>query len=182
MSDRIAVMRDGRIEQLGTPEDLYERPRTEFVAGFLGVTNLLEADVVGRRGGLAELRLSDGTLLSAPAEQVNGAQRVRLGVRPEKLRAVPRGSEGAASADEEMNTLEGTVVDASYVGVSTQYIVATKDGHRLTVYAQNLATSGASGALAGGEDVTLTWLPQHTFVIDQPDRAQARDAEQEATE
>ena len=181
MSDRIAVMRDGRIEQLGTPENLYERPRTEFVAGFLGVTNLLEADVIGRRGELAELRLSDGTRLGAPAEQVNGAQHVRLGVRPEKLRAVPRGGE-AALADGEMNSLEGTVVDASYVGVSTQYIVATRDGHRLTVYAQNLATSGVSGALAGGEEVTLRWLPQHTFVIDQPDRAQARDAEQEAIE
>ena len=181
MSDRIAVMRDGHIEQLGTPEELYERPRSEFVANFLGVTNLLEADVVGRSGDLAELRLADGTVLSAPAEQVNGAQRVRLGVRPEKLRVVPRAAEVDA-ADGEMNALEGTVVDASYVGVSTQYIVETSDGHRLTVYAQNLATSGASGALAGGEEVTLKWLPQHTFVIDQPDRAQARDAEQEATQ
>jgi spermidine/putrescine transport system ATP-binding protein len=164
MSDRIAVMRAGRIEQLGPPEELYERPRTDFVAGFLGVSNLLDADVAGRNGQFADLRLDDGTMLRAPVANVDGAPRVRLGVRPEKLRVLPLGDD-AEAADGASNAIDGTVLDASYIGVSTQYIVETKDGHRLTVYAQNLETSGAAEVLADGQRVRLTWKPQHTFVI-----------------
>jgi spermidine/putrescine transport system ATP-binding protein len=167
MADRIAVMRDGKMEQVGAPEELYERPATEFVAGFLGVSNLLDAEVLGRTGSLADLRLSDGTAIRAPAALLNGgAERVRIGVRPEKLRVQPLAQgEVAAGVDREANALEGTVVDASYVGVSTQYLVETADGRRLTAYAQNLETAGASEVLAAGQHVRLAWKPQHTFVI-----------------
>ena len=166
MSDRIAVMRAGHIEQLGPPEELYERPQTAFVAGFLGVSNLLEGDVTGREGEMVVVKLGDGTTLRAPAEGMNGATTVRLGVRPEKLRVIAGG--GAAPVSSDANALEGTVLDASYIGVSTQYLVKTRDGHRMTVYAQNLETSGAGEALAGGQQVRLTWRPQHTFVIHGP--------------
>ena len=165
MSDRIAVMRHGKIEQLGAPEELYERPTTDFVAGFLGVSNLLDADVAGRDGRFAALRLADGTVLRAPAAMVNGGDRVRLGVRPEKLRVLALGDGDTAAAESDANAIDGKVLDASYIGVSTQYIVETADGHRLTVYAQNLETSGASEGLADGQRVRLTWKPQHTFVI-----------------
>src|SRR5687768_18466387 len=124
MSDRIAVMRHGRIEQLGAPEELYERPRTEFVAGFLGVSNLLDGSVVGREGQWAAVRLADGSTVRAPAELVNGADSVRVGVRPEKLRVVPQQA-GEAAADGDLNSLGGTVLDASYIGVSTQYLIET---------------------------------------------------------
>jgi spermidine/putrescine transport system ATP-binding protein len=167
MSDRIAVMRAGRIEQLGTPEELYERPETTFVAGFLGVSNLLEGEVAGRDGSLVAIRLKDGTILRAPAGGANGANVVRLGVRPEKLRVLAMADETPTPAAD-LNALEGTVLDASYIGVSTQYLVETLDGHRLTVYAQNLETSGAAEALADGQRVRLTWKPQHTFVISGP--------------
>src|SRR3990172_10257628 len=83
MSDRIAVMRAGRIEQLGNPEELYERPRTGFVAGFLGVSNLLEGEVTDRGQALTGVRLKDGTVLRAPSDLMNGAGAVRVGVRPE---------------------------------------------------------------------------------------------------
>jgi spermidine/putrescine transport system ATP-binding protein len=165
MADRIAVMRNGRIEQVGAPEELYERPATEFVAGFLGVSNLLDAEVIGRNGIFADLRLADGTVVRAPAAMLNGAERVRIGIRPEKLRVQPLARSEVAAVDLETNALEGTVLDASYIGVSTQYVVETADGHRLTVYAQNLETSGASEVLAGGQRVRLAWKPQHTFVI-----------------
>jgi len=166
MSDRIAVMRAGRIEQLGTPEELYERPRTEFVAGFLGVSNLLGGSVVGRDDAFVSVRIADGTVLRAPGDSVNGSATVRIGVRPEKLRVTPL-EEGAGPAQAEggLNSLDGTILDASYIGVSTQYLVETRDGHRLTVYAQNLETGGAAEALADGHPVRLTWQPQHTFVI-----------------
>ena len=165
MSDRIAVMRAGRIEQLGRPEELYERPATEFVAGFLGVSNLLDAEVAGQGGQFADLRLADGTMLRAPTAALNGATQVRLGVRPEKLRVLAIGDGADHALDGDSNAIEGTVSDASYVGVSTQYLVETADGHTLTVYAQNLETGGASEVLADGQRVRLTWRPQHTFVI-----------------
>jgi spermidine/putrescine transport system ATP-binding protein len=162
MSDRIAVMRAGRIEQLGAPEDLYERPATEFVAGFLGVSNLLDGEVVGTSADLTDIRLVDGTIVRAPAAATNGSRSVRVGVRPEKLRVMPKGAEPGQA----MNSVEGTVLDASYLGVSTQYLVETGDGHRMTVYAQNLETSGATEVIADGEAVRLSWQPKHTFVIE----------------
>jgi spermidine/putrescine transport system ATP-binding protein len=165
MSDRIAVMRAGRIEQLGNPEELYERPTTAFVAGFLGVSNLLEGEVAGADGSLVTIKLQDGTLLRAPADGAATAGPVRVGVRPEKLRVDARAEAGASNG---LNVLSGTVLDASYIGVSTQYLVQTAEGHRLTVYAQNLDTAGAGELLAGGQHVNLTWKPQHTFVISGP--------------
>jgi spermidine/putrescine transport system ATP-binding protein len=164
MSDRIAVMRAGRIEQLGNPEELYERPRTAFVAGFLGVSNLLEGEVVGRDGTLVTVRMPDGALLRAPGDGVANSGPVRIGVRPEKLRVDASAQAGASDG---LNALIGTVLDSSYIGVSTQYLIQT-EGHRLTVYAQNLDTAGASELLADGQRVALTWKPQHTFVISGP--------------
>ena len=87
---------------------------------------------------------------------------MRLGVRPEKLRVDAGEHAGATNG---LNALSGTVLDASYIGVSTQYIVQTAEGHRLSVYAQNLDTAGAAELLADGQRVVLTWKPQHTFVI-----------------
>ena len=164
MSDRIAVMRHGKIEQLGPPEDLYERPKTDFVAGFLGVSNLIDGEVAGRDDRYAAIRLADGTVVRAPSASVNGAPRVRVGIRPEKLRVLAV-AEDAALEPNGLNSLDGSILDASYIGVSTQYLVETPDGQRLTVYAQNLETSGASEALADGQRVRLTWRPEHTFVI-----------------
>jgi spermidine/putrescine transport system ATP-binding protein len=178
MSDRIAVMRNGRIEQLGQPEELYERPRTQFVAGFLGVSNLLDGQIMGRSGDFVEIRLADGTIVRAPAAAANGASAVRVGIRPEKLRVQALGGD-ADSGGTNTNSLEGTVLDASYIGVSTQYLVQTADGHKLTVYAQNLEIGGAGEAIADGETVRLAWKPQHTFVID---RADGDDASAERVE
>jgi spermidine/putrescine transport system ATP-binding protein len=175
MSDRIAVMRHGRIEQLGAPEELYERPRTDFVAGFLGVSNLLDAEVAGKSDRFTDLRLADGTMLRAPSAAMNGGAKVRIGVRPEKLRVLAIGEGHSDAAAPDANAIEGTVFDASYIGVSTQYIVETPDGHKLTVYAQNLETSGAGEVLGDGQRVRLTWKPQHTFVISTPPQPAAGD-------
>lgn len=164
MSDRIAVMHRGRIEQLGAPEELYERPQTAFVAGFLGVSNLLDGTVAGREGEMVVVRLGNGTVVRAPAAGLNGATEVRVGVRPEKLRVVAL-AEGEVTDAGAANALDGVILDASYVGVSTQYLVDAGGDHRLTVYAQNLETSGVREALADGQRVRLTWKPQHTFVI-----------------
>ena len=166
MSDRIAVMRAGKVEQLGTPEELYERPATEFVAGFLGISNLLEGRVEAITDGLATVTLAGGTKVqvSSTANECAAGQSVLIGVRPEKLRIQPASGEAVASPTA-TNLLEGNVVDASYVGVSTQYVVSVDGSHEMTAYAQNVETSGLSEQLSQGERVRLTWNPQHTFVI-----------------
>jgi spermidine/putrescine transport system ATP-binding protein len=89
---------------------------------------------------------------------------VRLGVRPEKLRLVVGEADGA-NADANLNCLTGSVLDASYVGVSTQYVVDIGAGHEVVVYSQNVEISGLGEQLSPGQRVQLTWKPQHTFVI-----------------
>ena len=132
MSDRIAVMRAGKIEQLGAPEELYERPATEFVAGFLGVSNLLDGR--GRRAAtarLADLRLADGTQVRAPAGALDGDdQGPRRRPAGEAAGAHAVRGESRSEADADANAIEGSVLDASYIGVSTQYLVETADGQR----------------------------------------------------
>ena len=142
------------------------------MAGFLGVSNLLEGEVVGRDGGLATFRLPDGTVLARPGDGVATARPVRIGVRPEKLRVVA-GDDGAGARDASSNALEGTVLDSSYIGVSTQYLVQTATAIELIVYAQNLETAGAGGAAGRGQRVPHLEA-QHTFVISGRHRARRR--------
>jgi spermidine/putrescine transport system ATP-binding protein len=150
MADRIVIMNRGQIEQEGAPADLYEQPRTSFVASFLGVSNLLPAHVVAA----GRVRLEDGTEVAVPEAALAGRSgRCDVGVRPEKLR-----TDGAGQ-----NQLHGTVAETAYIGVSTQYIVDTTSGP-LTVYVQN-DRPGAHG-VAPGDELTLSWDPESTFVID----------------
>ena len=160
MSDRIAVMRNGRIDQVGAPEGVYERPATEFVASFLGASNLLDGAVGPAEGDHRTIELTSGEKIRIPAAATNGADgTIRMGVRPEKIRI----GQADRSADGD-NSIEGTVQTATFVGVSNVYTVETKDGHRVTVYAQNLGTS-EDRAPGPGEHVTLSWHPEHTFVV-----------------
>jgi spermidine/putrescine transport system ATP-binding protein len=150
MADGIAVMNGGRIEQLGTPSELYERPATAFVAGFLGVSNLIP----GVASGPDSVCLTHGPEVRVRADALDGRTGdVAVGIRPEKI----------ALGDGQANSLDGRVVEQAYVGVATQYIVETACG-RLTVYVQN-ATPGTAG-LSVGEHVTLGWSPECTFVVE----------------
>lgn len=149
MADSIAVMRRGRIEQLGSPSELYEHPQTAFVARFLGASNLLP----GTADGNGAVRLADGTLVRAPAAAGRSGE-VAVGIRPEKIRL------GGGGTDD---SLAGEVVERSYIGVSTQYNVKTAAGD-LTVYVQNAAPG--AGAYQPGDRVALTWSPEATFVVE----------------
>ncbi len=162
MSDRIAVMNGGRYEQLGDPETLYERPNTRFVAGFLGVSNLLGGECQGVDGGTGAIRLHDDTIVRAPAAYVRGRSTVDVGVRPEKIRL----HEDGQPTPDGHNHLDGTVVDASYIGVSTQYIIETRGGARVMVYEQNIERTTRAELWSRGDSVRLTWSPDHTFVVD----------------
>lgn len=163
MSDRIAVMNRGRYEQLGDPESLYERPATRFVAGFLGVSNLLPGAVQGSDGKYTTVKLADDSRVRAPSALVGAKEEVSIGVRPEKIR-LRAPTDGAAMPDGH-NQLRGVVRDASYLGVSTQYQVEARGGVRLTVYEQNVERATRSELWAPGEEVLLTWSPDHSFVV-----------------
>jgi spermidine/putrescine transport system ATP-binding protein len=177
MSDRIAVMNHGHYEQLGDPEVLYERPRTRFVAGFLGVSNLLPASPDGRDDHYASFKLSDGTAVRVPVAVVQDrAGTLALGVRPEKIRLLEANDESPAG----YNRVSGRIVHASYLGVSTQYIVQLKDGHRVTVYEQNVTRATKAELWTNGEDVVLCWAPEHCFVVEDAGRAGATETETES--
>ena len=148
MADTIAVMNRGRIEQLGPPAELYERPATAFVAGFLGVSNLLSGTIEGPDA----IRLEDGTVVRA---SVNGRSgQVSAGVRPEKISL---GAGGGA------NELPGTVAETAYIGVATQVVVRTAAG-TVQVFAQNMDAGGR--VPRPGTTVVLSWSPESTFIVD----------------
>lgn len=169
MSDRIAVMNKGKYEQLADPETLYERPATAFVAGFLGISNLLPGTPDGAADAYVLVRLADDTLVRVPRASVTGTEPLRVGVRPEKIRLM----EPAAAVPEHLNRLSGTVRDASYMGVSTQYQVEIAGGARVTVYEQNVERATKTELWLPGEAVTLAWSPDHTFIIAGVDPATA---------
>ena len=159
MADTIAVMRHGRVEQLASPVDLYERPATAFVANFLGKSNLLEGRVTGTDGALLLVE-THGVALRLPAANrpATTTNDLLVGVRPEKLHMAAAGAQLPASH----NKLQATVTDSSFMGVSTQYVVRTAWQQELTVFTQNL---GVDGMRARDTAVQLHWDPQHTFAV-----------------
>ena len=170
MADTIAVMNHGLIEQLGRPSELYDSPATTFVSNFLGQSNLIKAEVIGRDGHDLVVD-AHGSKLGAPesrARRTDGT--VWVGVRPEKVFLASAGSEGREGSD---NLLPGGVVsDVSFIGVSTQYLVRMPWGQELTVFEQN---SGAREGFRVADLVDLHWTAAHTFLLDADQDAHAGD-------
>ncbi len=166
MADTIAVMRDGRIDQLGSAEELYERPRTQFVANFLGNSNLVDAKLLASDGPLAEFDADGGTRLRAPASAVSGLStpQLRVGVRPEKMTLA---AANGGSAQSGLNALFGHVTEQAYIGLATQYLVRSDGGAELQVFVQN--SGSVSSSFAQGERVVVTWAPENTFVVERED-------------
>jgi spermidine/putrescine transport system ATP-binding protein len=153
MADGIAIMNAGRIEQLGAPSDLYEKPQTAFVASFLGISNLLQGTVTGS----GSVRLDDGTDVRVPESILNGRNgKVAVGVRPEKIR-LGHGEE---------NRLTGRLLETAYVGVATQYVLETRAGN-VSVYVQNSEPGAAEQAPS-----EISWSPDSTFVVDSMEGAE----------
>ncbi|GAA1606688.1 ABC transporter ATP-binding protein [Leucobacter chromiireducens subsp. chromiireducens] len=157
MADTVAVMNKGRIEQMGAPEELYELPRTVFVANFLGQSNLFHVDVVGGTDQVVHTDM-DGTRLSVPkARTQRDSGSITIGVRPEKLSLTMTPPEPDASR----NVVgPGRITDVSFIGVSTQYTVEVPGAGPLQVFAQNLQAGPAARL---GDEVWLSWLTEHTF-------------------
>jgi spermidine/putrescine transport system ATP-binding protein len=162
MADTIAVMNGGRVEQMGAPTDLYENPRTTFVANFLGQSNLLAGEV-GHRGTELSVDVHGNTFMLPSRRAATDASRVWVGVRPEKINL-------SSDRPANRNCLDATIRDISYVGVSTQFVVETGWGQQIMVFEQN---DGSSPLRNVGEQVCLSWLPEHTFALDAAEDAKA---------
>jgi spermidine/putrescine transport system ATP-binding protein len=158
MSDRIAVMSGGRVEQVGTPEELYERPRTKFVADFIGTSNLLSGTVETIDGATAVVRLGSGELCRVGGKGRAAGEEIDLSLRPESIRIEPRNG----TAREAIDWLPATVEQVAYLGSSVQYRVRTPGGLIVAVLANKQGSR-----YERGDDVELAWTPSEALVLDE---------------
>ena len=155
MSDRIAVMSEGRIIQCGVPEDVYEHPAEEFVAGFIGISNLIEGVVEDA----STVRVGKDLLLSAPIpEGCNRGEQVQISVRPEKIAIDDEVESG-------MVQMEGTIEGRVYLGVSTQVTISLGAGARLVALEQATYRASADDRWEPGMAVRLGWHAENCLVL-----------------
>jgi len=158
MSDRIAVMDGGRVQQLADPKTLYEQPTTSFVADFIGTSNALELSIHRREGEHAIVE-SAGVRIVVPADCAVGDS-LQVSVRPEKIAIVA--GHGHAADDHNGSHVEGIVVERVYLGSVSQTMVELPDGERLAVHELN---DDSASEVEPGDPVTLKWDPRHSLVV-----------------
>ncbi len=156
MSDRIAVMNRGRIEQIGDPEQVYDNPTTTFVAGFIGVSNLMPG-VIRKTGAKGEVELDTGVKVTADAEGFTVGERCHAVVRPEKL--------AIGAEDRGDPSVEGLVESSLYLGTATQLIVKLAEDVRMTVLVPNTDEAERQRLPAAGANVKLSWASEHMHVV-----------------
>jgi spermidine/putrescine transport system ATP-binding protein len=159
MSDRIAVMNHGRVEQVSGPVDVYERPTTTFVAGFIGVSNLMPATVV--ESGVVQL--DSGPRIDARTEGFDSGERCHAVVRPEKLLIETIGADG--DGDGRLPRVEGIVESSVYLGTTTQMVVDLGKEIRMTVLCPNTSEAERQSLPGGGARVSLSWEPEHMHLV-----------------
>ncbi|HEV2858634.1 MAG TPA: ABC transporter ATP-binding protein [Solirubrobacterales bacterium] len=156
MSDRIAVMNRGRVEQVAAPEEVYNRPGTTFVAGFIGVSNLMPATVTGSH----EVKLDQGQTISTETDGFSPGERCHAVVRPEKLQ-VELGENGGGGQPR----VEGVVASSLYLGTATQIAVDLGEETRMTVLVPNADEAERQRLPGGGARVALSWEPEHMHLV-----------------
>ncbi|MFM1865088.1 MAG: hypothetical protein RL677_868 [Actinomycetota bacterium] len=158
MADTVAVMNEGRIEQMGSPVEIYENPKTAFVANFLGQSNLFTGTVKGVDGDLVAVDVH-GLTLYVPKGKTNiTSGKIVIGVRPEKIKVVDVDTPNLPK-----NQIVGTISDNAFVGVSTQYVVESPWGQELSAFEQNVDPNDLGYK---GNKVVLAWEPRNSFVLD----------------
>jgi spermidine/putrescine transport system ATP-binding protein len=158
LSDRIAVMDRGRVEQLGTPEDLYDTPRTLFVAGFIGTSNLLAGRVESVDAGEAVVRLGTGAVCLARAVDARPGDAVDVAIRPESIGLVA--AEATGDAVVTGPSLPGTILQSAYLGVSVSHQVEMSGGLVLTVVVPR-----SHQRFGIGDGVQVTWRSADAMVL-----------------
>jgi spermidine/putrescine transport system ATP-binding protein len=167
MSDRLVVMNAGRIEQLGTPRELYERPATRFVANFIGTSNIVTGRLDRQGDGWALGGLGPDERVMVAEADVQPGQEAEIAVRPEKI--VLRAEADPPARDR--CALRVKVTEVVYLGTSTQYRTVTDAGQRIAVYRQNAASTPGAEVLIG-QVGWLEWSPEHSYVLGAPAEAE----------
>ncbi len=150
MSDRIAVMSEGVIQQLDTPAEIYDRPLTPFVADFIGEMNFLEGDVTEASDGEFTLVTVSGVVVRGRGSATNG-RNARVGIRPARLRIVPGPVDGTP------NTAQGRIVTKMYLGDEVQVVAELDGGDRMLIREQRAGTDASHDAIRPGDPVTIQW-------------------------
>jgi spermidine/putrescine transport system ATP-binding protein len=163
MSDRIAVMNRGIVEQVAEPLEVYERPSTTFVAGFIGVSNLMPGVVRSLSNGNASVELQAGVTVEAAANGLGTGEQCHAVVRPEKLFVSKRGE--ASPGGERRQSVEGVVESSVYLGTATQLVVALRGGSKMTVLCPNTDEAERQSLPGGGAEVELSWTPEHIHLV-----------------
>ena len=161
MADTVAVMNDGRIEQLGHPSDIYETPKTVFVANFLGQANLILGTKAGGSANSISVSAHGHTFEIPRTRSAATGDSIIVGIRPEKITVIDDVS--GVLVPDHVARVRGRVTDVSYTGVSTQYLVRSPWGQELICFEQNIKVGDRC---AVGDDVILYWAPEHTFGLD----------------
>jgi putative spermidine/putrescine transport system ATP-binding protein len=153
MSDRIAVMNGGRVEQIGTPTEIYNQPTTRFVADFIGDTNIFRGERVG-----PSLDVGKSLILALPPAETQGTGVLSVALRPEKIRLSPR-TDATITAG---SSAHGIVENTNFLGGAVLYRITLEGGHRVLVQQPN---AGTSRLFVPGDGVTLDWTPADLVVL-----------------
>ncbi len=163
MSDRIAVMNGGRVLQMGSPDDIYERPSSRFVADFIGETSFLAGMVGEEQGGEVQVELEGGGAMRAVSEAtLSRGQRITVAIRPEKMHL--RGLASIVHLPEDYVQLPGQVEDVVYIGTDTHYAVRLQGGQSLRVREQNTDPTSRRLAITG-DAVTVAFAPSAARIL-----------------
>jgi spermidine/putrescine transport system ATP-binding protein len=182
MSDRIAVMSNGVTEQVDTPEKVYERPRTTFVAGFIGVSNLMPGALIRANGDRGTVRLDTGLEVETHVDLISAGERCHAVVRPEKLEIQHAGEQPRTG----LPSVEGVVESSIYLGTATQIVVRLPGDVSMTVLVPNASEAERARLPGGGAAVRLSWATEHMHLVresaERPDTDEAKPAQDDVAE
>ncbi len=165
MADKIAVMNKGKIVQIGEPKELYENPRSSFVANFIGNTNILQGKIIEVDGGFCKVDIPGlsqvwGTVVSDAIRELTVGDPVHISIRPEKIQITKKGNTAP-----EHNVLSGKVEELIYVGPSTEFLVLLKTGVTMRIFVQNISPESEVWNISWEDHVNLYWRFDKTLIL-----------------
>lgn len=164
MADRIAVMHDGHVLQVGSPRNIYEHPESHFVADFIGETNFIPGSLEAKDGSIGTVRLANGDLIQAqlPKHTIVNIGEVKVSIRPERIGVIPTDHE--LTTDEELTMVEGLLLNSQYIGTDTRYTIRVADDSDIVVRMQN-SDYGPRHTFNDNQSVMVYWSIDSTNIL-----------------
>jgi len=162
MADRIAVMNQGQVEQLGTPRDVYEHPQSRFVADFIGETNFISGDLIRQEDNTGQVKLADNCVIPAQlaSNTFSNNQTITVTLRPERIGIAPSG----ATIEAHLTALNGQVLETEYIGTDTRYTVQIAGNQQIVVRVQNMDYV-EQAVFDAGDQVQVFWSVNSTTIL-----------------